>query len=1155
MKTRKSTVTALLGATALVLPAQMASADGSNAPIVVEMPRQENTSVGQPPLAAPQGFVISINGDAIAGNTSVHDETRRTDIQLEQADVQVVYDGLGGTPRLDLQVFGVPRAYREGDRVTVQSELNYPAYVTRGEIRVVDLGARGGPRVIGIIPITPNGQATLTVPAGENIALVHRVYDDRGRFDATAPIPLTRADHRSNTDGIEEGTDQTAQRRIPVYGGVVTVSGKGVPTGATVTALGENIRPNPSGGFAIQRILPAGDYPVNVRVNGSGANVDLTRNVDIPAAEWFYAGVADLTFGRRTDGVTNHSEISREGRLAGYIDGRTENGVEITASVDTGTGDLNDIFRRLQEKDPRELSLRVDPDDLYPTYGDDSTSFDNTPTSGRVYLRIEREGNFVQFGDFNAALDGNTLVSNHRSLYGLQGVYKTPDTTDQGEARAAFSLYAAQPDQLAQRDVLQGTGGSVYFLEKQDILSGSDTLFAQVRDPDTGRILDTVELRAGVDYDINYIQGIVTLTRPLASTVDNGLIIGGGNPDLVLVAQYEYSPTLTDVDGYAFGGRGEVWLTDQLRFGATAMVDESGTVDHKAVGVDALWRLNDDTYVSAEFARSEGTGFDNTFSADGGLVFDTQDLATGEGEAIKIEARVGLSDLGINADGSVGGYFEHRTEGFSNLDYQILAATGDETLWGVYADVAPSEKLRYSVYADSYENDAGEVDRTLGAEAKIQLNDRTTVGLGVEHIELDTANDQGTRTDLALRLDYAISETAEVYAFGQHTVAVDGLARADRYGLGTVYNLANGWAFAAEISDGTEGEGARILAEYDDGAGNTSYVGYELEPGREIAGTTLVGRDNGRYILGGTRQVSDDVSMFGESAYDAFGRYRSFTSAYGLTYTPSDIWSTTVAFEVGRIDDDFENDFDRTAISLGARRQTENLTMSGRLEYRVEEGQRSGTSLNSETLVLGATANYIISPDARLAFDLNLAKTETGDSVALDGEYGELSIGYAFRPTQEDRLNVLARYRYLHDMYGQRVDDIDETGPRQRSHVFSLDASYDLNDHWTLGGKFGYRISETSADETAPFVQNDAMLTALNLRYHMVHNWDMLFEIRNFQTIQAGTSETAALAAVYRHVGNNLKVGLGYNFGTFSDDLTDLTYDDDGVFLNLVAKF
>lgn len=190
-----------------------------------------------------------------------------------------------------------------------------------------------------------------------------------------------------------------------------------------------------------------------------------------------------------------------------------------------------------------------------------------------------------------------------------------------------------------------------------------------------------------------------------------------------------------------------------------------------------------------------------------------------------------------------------------------------------------------------------------------------------------------------------------------------------------------------------------------------------------------------------------------------------------------------------------------------------------------------------------------------MVFGLDYVDTNTNDSTFLDGQFSELSLGYAYRPTEHDRLNVLARYRYLDDQFGQRVDDLDEHGPRQRSHVVSVDASYDLNARWTLGGKFGYRLSETSVDEASPFIQNDAMLTAVNMRYHLVHNWDLLLEVRNFQAIQAETSETAALAAAYRHIGNNFQVGVGYNFGSFSDDLTDLTYDDEGIFLNLIAKF
>jgi hypothetical protein len=42
-------------------------------------------------------------------------------------------------------------------------------------------------------------------------------------------------------------------------------------------------------------------------------------------------------------------------------------------------------------------------------------------------------------------------------------------------------------------------------------------------------------------------------------------------------------------------------------------------------------------------------------------------------------------------------------------------------------------------------------------------------------------------------------------------------------------------------------------------------------------------------------------------------------------------------------------------------------------------------------------------------------------------------------------------------------------------------------------------------------------------------------------------------AAKRRRIGDNLKVGLGYNFTDFSDDMTDLRYSHKGVFFNLVG--
>ena len=46
-----------------------------------------------------------------------------------------------------------------------------------------------------------------------------------------------------------------------------------------------------------------------------------------------------------------------------------------------------------------------------------------------------------------------------------------------------------------------------------------------------------------------------------------------------------------------------------------------------------------------------------------------------------------------------------------------------------------------------------------------------------------------------------------------------------------------------------------------------------------------------------------------------------------------------------------------------------------------------------------------------------------------------------------------------------------------------------------------------------------------------------------------------AFAALYRHVGKNAKIGIGYNFTDYSDDLTNLDYDAEGFFLDIIGKW
>ena len=621
-----------------------------------------------------------------------------------------------------------------------------------------------------------------------------------------------------------------------------------------------------------------------------------------------------------------------------------------------------------------------------------------------------------------------------------------------------------------------------------------------------------------------------------------------------MVAAYEHTPTFADVDGYAVGARAEGSVNDQWRLGLSGMRDDTGVTDHDVAGFDVLYQHSDQTFARLDVARSNGTGFGSTFSADGGLIVEEIAGTGSSGTAVKVEGEAALADLGLNQDGIIGAYAERRDAGFAALDVQVSEATGQENFWGVYADVAVSDQLSYSVSVDAYENAAGERDTNGTAQLSYAATDMLTYQVGVERQDNTGGTRPGQRTDLAAQVIYATSDDASVYVFGQATVDRSGLPENNRLGIGATAAFADGWSIGAEVSDGSLGTGGRVTLNRDSGDGNTRYVGYELDPDRDLDGIALQGRDRGRFVAGGTQVVSANVDMFGENTYDIFGRHRSLTSTYGLTYRPTDAWDFTTALEIGRVDDGDANDFDREAVTLGFAYGDSLLSAQGRVEYRQDDGLLNGIDVKSDTVLVSADAQYTLDETQRLLFHADVARSRIAQSSLIDGNYTDFVAGYALRPVEDDRLNVLARYRHLYDLYGLR-DATDTDGPRQRSHVFSLDASYDVNRQWTVGGKLGYRLSEMAVDADADFVQNDAWLAVANARYHFVHNWDALLEVRQLSLVDAATSEIGVLGSVYRHVGDHLKVGVGYNFGRFSDDLTDLKRDHRGAFVNVVAKF
>jgi hypothetical protein len=87
------------------------------------------------------------------------------------------------------------------------------------------------------------------------------------------------------------------------------------------------------------------------------------------------------------------------------------------------------------------------------------------------------------------------------------------------------------------------------------------------------------------------------------------------------------------------------------------------------------------------------------------------------------------------------------------------------------------------------------------------------------------------------------------------------------------------------------------------------------------------------------------------------------------------------------------------------------------------------------------------------------------------------------------------------------------------------------------------------------FSTSRASLNVLRADYHFVHRWDAFLEGRMLDLPDAQDNRSGALVGIYRHLGDHIKAGIGYNFSDFSDDLTQLDYRHQGMFVNLVGKY
>jgi len=1146
---------------------------------------------------------LTIDGQPVVGaDSSSADRQRCIDVRLEHDRLRLQYDNLAQPRRLNATAW--PATAVPGDSVHFAGYSNYRLFLMRAELRVFTTDDAMQPQLVATVPLDGALRAQWTVPASwASTPSAHRklywrvrVYDRQGRFDETDDIPLALADRHvpggENEPTLEQrllagyGEARLATVNIPISGGTVTASGEGILPDERVRALGFDVPVDTHGKFVMQQLVPRRVQTGEIVVVGSdGRDRIYRRDFELPKRDFFFVGQADFTVGRdRTSGpaelvTQDHDRYNNDtwtdGRLAFYGKGPLDDRWTLTASLDTEERPMKELFRNFDRKDPTSLFRRVDPVDSWATFGDDSTSIEDAPTQGRMYLRVDDGRSQALWGNFKLNLgNDNTLVQVNRGLYGLQGRYVSDDATSFGDATLRAEVYAAEPGTLAAHEDFRGTGGSLYYLRHQDVSAGGEKVWLEIRDRDSGFVLQRRALVPGSDYDVDYLQGRLLLTSPLPSLADNGTLVRAGGltgQPAYLVVDYEYTPLSGDLDTLATGGRAAWWVNDGVRVGLTAARQRQTGSDQRLGGVDLLLRKSDNSTLKIEAAHSDGPGVGTTTSLDGGFGFSQNTLAgdTRGADAWRIEGQADLADFGLAKSGHVGAYAEQRAAGFSApgqvATNETRQAGGNATL-PLGDHVEMRLKADHKDEVDGYNTDAGEsqvawrVDDHWTLSTGLRADRKTTDAVNTSPLLPTSGVVDGDRTDATVQLDYDSGQGAGVYGFGQKTLDRTGTRlENDRVGAGARYRVSDKLTLRGEASGGDGGAAGKAGVDYQYDDRSNVYVTYALDTGR--TDETLNAR--GGTLVGGIKsRIADGLNVYTEHKQTT-GVQSGLTHAYGVQYAPDERWTFGASAETGRIEAENAGETDRDAVAFSAGFVNASVKYAGGMEYRRDstgaDTRRSWLLKNSVSVQDGASARWM--------GKLNWADSNSAASALAAAKYTEAVVGYAFRPVSNDKLNLLLKYTYLFDLSspGQvATTDVTPTAVsttgidyQQRSQVAAADATYEINGRWTIGGKLAWRVGELrpSRDDSAPWFRSSAQLAIARVDWNVVRHYDWLLELRTLRALELHERKSGLLTAGYYHVNENFKIGAGYNFTDFSDNLTDLSYRSRGVFVNVLGKF
>lgn len=1121
--------------------------------------------------------------------------------------IWVVEDPTLGQARMNLSAPATVafEAGRIVSPVRFQFHSNYPAFIERADIRIYRATDVDMVTPLAVIPVTPAALSEVewdgALPAGtrlnvdDELVYVVRAHGANGAFDETFPHRLRLATPEEVNRGLTQMREQAerligtamdasqAQRmalteqamgenalrlqNIPLHGSRVRIAGRNIHDGYGVRIDGQNHPVDLERKFVAEYLVPVGQHSFELELSGQDLPPLKRRfDVDVSGNYFFGVGLADLTLSsgkvrgsRETLGQDSSldDDFLVEGRLAAYLKAKFKARYLLTAQVDTQERELENLFDKFWSADPQDVFRRLDPDTYYAVYGDDSTTTRDVDTQGRLYVRMDWDKNQALFGNFNTGITGNEYAQYNRALYGGAVNLRSNGTTQLGEATSQLKAFASEAQTAYGHSSFLATGGSLYYFKHTDLLPGSDRLVVEVRDPTTGRVENRVELLRGADYDIDSLQGRVILTRPLAQIAREGMTgITRTQPldgyEQILLADYEYVPSGVSLDEITTGVRGRHWFGDHVGVGLTYVDEKRAGDDYNLAGVDLTLQAHRGTWLKIEHAMTEATAAPVFYSDNGGLSFNQTNAFTGprEGKATSVEGRVNLRELGVTqTDWTAGAWWRQVDQGYSVTRTDIGKAV-EEIGAELQADISDRLKL----YARHTEAERGEESLTQSQiTTEWQMTDTQRLGAELRRLDERRTSGRAEGTLAALQYSQRLFNALEVAATGQLTLDDDGGAYEsnDLLTLSGRYLFADQSSVGVEGSTGDRGEALQVNVERRLSPDHTVYAGYTFSSDTTAVDPLFDRRANSGWTAGQRWRLSNRVNLFNESQQLKTATETGLSHTYGMDFYPSEGWN--LGFTVQRAD--LERHIDdalvqRTAISLNGGHTSRTTQWQSRLEWREDTGAEQ-----REQWVTTHRLSHKLNESLRIAGRVNYSRTEDMIDAKAGAEFLEANLGFALRPWNTTRWAMFGKLTVVED-----VSALEQTGENvafydQKSRIASLEGVFNPEPRWEVAAKLMVREGEVRFGRMeGQWADSNALFGAVQVRHALSNGWHSMAEYRLLD-VKDGGARQGFMVGVDRDISDHMRIGVGYNFTDFSDDLTDYDYDHRGVFINVTGRF